>query len=752
MANVVGGTIIWNLDVAMEKFKAGLAEAKGEISTFGKETGEGIKNVSKSLGVAGGALAGIGAATAAAVKVSVSSFAEFDREIKNAVANVRANEYTLEAFRKTALDASAGTVFSATEAANALSFLAGGTISAEEAMDSLADTLQFAMATGLDLQQATLVTSQALSLFKLEAEDVTGVLDILTRSSQISFATTDQMASAFAEAAPIAAQLGIDIIDLTAILGTMGDAGILGTEAGVALKRAFRELISPTKQTVDALAELGLSAEDVKNKISDPIALLKVFEEALEDIQDPVERAAVLSSVFGNISGPAMAGLLQLGTDAIEEQRDMLHTAEGAMQDAADRAKSAVDPFKDLAGEFKRIQFSLAKAVLPALRDLNRIFTPIIRVTSTLIDKNPKLAVGLTIAGIAAGILGAALLTVAGVAALLSAPFALMGVGIAAAVMLAVGWFVFFGMQLKRLWDFTKTVFEWFKTVPDIFKTWRERGASDFSQFSGDFKQLLSTMSSGWEEIKEQSSQAASFIKTEFIDKMVSGYFFLVENTETFASFHKNIILNIVKDWETMKTGAQVAQEFIIDKVIEPLKFGFEGLGSHIQVKFFNPVKEWWQELLLDLDFGKNLIIEHVIEPLKFGFDGWATYLANKFSFVIDAWDKLVSKIKSGVEEIKEQLGNIPFLSGGRMLDLGISRLFGGARAMDGPVSAGKSYLVGKRGPEMFVPSTSGTIVPGGNSLTISNINIGSDVDADGFLRKLEDFFAGKSVASQFGL
>lgn len=51
--------------------------------------------------------------------------------------------------------------------------------------------------------------------------------------------------------------------------------------------------------------------------------------------------------------------------------------------------------------------------------------------------------------------------------------------------------------------------------------------------------------------------------------------------------------------------------------------------------------------------------------------------------------------------------------AGNFLTDL-FGKIFGGGKAMGGPVSAGTPYLVGERGPELFVPRTSGTIVPNG--------------------------------------
>jgi hypothetical protein len=74
-------------------------------------------------------------------------------------------------------------------------------------------------------------------------------------------------------------------------------------------------------------------------------------------------------------------------------------------------------------------------------------------------------------------------------------------------------------------------------------------------------------------------------------------------------------------------------------------------------------------------------------------------------------------------------LGAGPAASGGGGASTGAS---GGMRAVGGPVSAGAPYLVGERGPELFVPSASGQVIPngrmGGGATVNQTINISTGV------------------------
>ena len=62
----------------------------------------------------------------------------------------------------------------------------------------------------------------------------------------------------------------------------------------------------------------------------------------------------------------------------------------------------------------------------------------------------------------------------------------------------------------------------------------------------------------------------------------------------------------------------------------------------------------------------------------------------------------------------------------------GATTTFAGARADGGPVNAGEMYLVGERGPEPFIPSTSGTILPNGFLQALSGAGQGGGAGRTG--------------------
>lgn len=112
-----------------------------------------------------------------------------------------------------------------------------------------------------------------------------------------------------------------------------------------------------------------------------------------------------------------------------------------------------------------------------------------------------------------------------------------------------------------------------------------------------------------------------------------------------------------------------------------------------------------------------------VLSGLITGFSNLASFIAN----VVDRIRDLIALVKSN-----------PLIKGiGSVID----NVFGGGRAAGGPVNAGTTYLVGEKGPELFTPNSSGTIIPngvGGSGTTI-NLTVNGAIDPEGTARTIVD-------------
>lgn len=136
---------------------------------------------------------------------------------------------------------------------------------------------------------------------------------------------------------------------------------------------------------------------------------------------------------------------------------------------------------------------------------------------------------------------------------------------------------------------------------------------------------------------------------------------------------------------------------------------------------------------------------------LKVAFEVLGTAIAGVItgvSRVVDFLGDMITKVKQFIQLVKDN----PVVSGISGL---IDRVFGGFRAMGGPVSSGSSYIVGERGPELFTPSRSGSIVPnhalGGGGGSVINLTVNGAIDPEGTARAIINVLNNSSYRGTLG-
>ena len=172
----------------------------------------------------------------------------------------------------------------------------------------------------------------------------------------------------------------------------------------------------------------------------------------------------------------------------------------------------------------------------------------------------------------------------------------------------------------------------------------------------------------------------------------------------------------------------------IFQPVLEGFKFAFD------QIK--NAVIANKDEFTTLFKFLKDFVAPLLGGVLKLAIEGIGIALGvviNVVGSLISGFEKLFGIVKSVVGAIQSLISlvaNNPVVKG---IGNAISSAFGGFRAEGGSVSAGKSYVVGERGAEMFVPSSNGTIVPNGGMGSTFNITVNGAIDAEGTARTIVD-------------
>lgn len=470
--------------------------------------------LAKALGSTVGRMVALAAAAVSIGKV-VSTLAQFEDGMARLGAITRASEADLAKLRDTAKDLGATTEFSATQAADGLTFLGQAGFTAAESMAAIPAVLDLATASGLGLAQAADTASNIMSGFGIAAGEAALVSDVLAAASSRANTNVAQLGSAMSTVAPIAAAMGIDLNTTAAAIGVMSDAGIQGERAGTALRGVLASLAGPTKQARDALSKYGLTAADVDPQVH---GLANVFE----TLRQRGLSTADAMQIFGR---EAASGALVLIESAkrVGDFADELSEAEGEASRMAETMRGA------LGGSFKTLQSSVEalilamgeagltaaiQAVVGALTGIVRVFTQAVELTAEYRGQIIAAALAMTtyfLPSIVSTIatMGAAVATTAAwIASLITLRGVLIATGIGAFIVLAgslINAFLkliektgSFGNALKLLSDVAVEVFgrieDAFNLVPIAVKS----GASSMKSW---FLDALRSMLQGFQDL-----------------------------------------------------------------------------------------------------------------------------------------------------------------------------------------------------------------------------------------------------------
>ena len=230
--------------------------------TSGLESG-----VSKSKGLIGGigsvvagataAIAGATAAVGAFAASSVSVGMSFDSSMSQVAATMGTTTDQIGELRDFALEMGSKTAFSATQAAEALNYMALAGYDADTSMSMLPNVLNLAAAGNMELATASDMVTDAQSALGLSLEETTELVDMMAKTSSKSNTSVQQLGDAILTIGGTAKTLAGGTTELNTALGILADNGIKGSEGGTKLRNVILSLSSPTDKAAQMLEQLG---------------------------------------------------------------------------------------------------------------------------------------------------------------------------------------------------------------------------------------------------------------------------------------------------------------------------------------------------------------------------------------------------------------------------------------------------------------------------------------------------------------
>ncbi len=317
------------------------------------------------------AVGGIKDAASAVVEIGSA----FESSMSKVSALSGATGDDLAALESKARELGSSTTFSASQAADALGYMALAGWDTQAMLAGVGPVLSLAQAGELDLAAASDLVTDYLSAFNMTAEDTSRMVDVLAYAQANANTTVDGLGQAFKNCAANCNAAGMDVETTSAAIAMMANQGLKGSEAGTALNAVMRDMTQRMEDGSIKIGDATVAVMDAQGNYRDFADILADVEKATDGMGD-AEKAAALQSTFTADSIKGLNLMLNAGSGELSSFRDDLYGCAGAAEDAA--AAMTDNLQGDLAGmgsAFEELALKIYDGVQEPLRDAVQFVT-----------------------------------------------------------------------------------------------------------------------------------------------------------------------------------------------------------------------------------------------------------------------------------------------------------------------------------------------------------------------------------------
>lgn len=424
-ADVMAGRAYVSLYVKQDALSRGLQEARQRLNSLGSEM--------MSIGTR---MASLGTTLAAPFAFATKTFAGFDDQMRlvGAVAGASATE--LQAMTEVAEELGRTTSFTAAQVAALMAELGRGGFNPDQINAMTGAVLALARATGTDAATSAAIVTATINQFGMAAGEAARVADVLTQAANATNSSVESLGESLQYAGPVAKDLGMSLEETVAILGTLGNAGIQGSEAGTALRRLGVIASSEGEKLKEVF---NVSNVDAEGKLKPLVQLLGEIGDATANL-DVADRTAKFNEAFG-LLGITAASVLSQTTAATQQLTENLVGAGGAAKAAAADMDAGIGgAFRMIQSAAEGLQLAIGRTLQGAIAGVIKTATEYLAVATDWVGRNQgvvasfvAMSAAVATVGIALIGLGATLKATAAAAVLLGPAFKAAGLVAAAA-------------------------------------------------------------------------------------------------------------------------------------------------------------------------------------------------------------------------------------------------------------------------------------------------------------------------------
>lgn len=280
---------------------------------------------------------------------TVNTFKDFESTMSQVKAISGATGQDFDDLTAKAKEMGATTKFTATQSAEAFSYMAMAGWKPTQMIDGISGIMNLAAASGEDLGTTSDIVTDALTAFGLTAGDSSHFADVLAQASANANTNVSMLGESFKYVAPVAGAMKYTVEDTSLALGLMANASVKGSMAGTALKTSIANMAAPTDSMAAAMDKYGISITDSEGDMKTLKGVMDNLRSSLGGLSED-EQTAAASTIFGK---EAMAGMLAI-INASEDDYNKLSTA---IYNSKDAAQDMSDTMMDnLAGSMTLMQ------------------------------------------------------------------------------------------------------------------------------------------------------------------------------------------------------------------------------------------------------------------------------------------------------------------------------------------------------------------------------------------------------------
>jgi len=369
-----------------------------------------LETVGGNLMSGGATLSAAGAGLLGGIALPVKTAADFEATMSKVRAITGSTDEQMQRLTDTARQLGRDTVFSASEAGQAMTYLGMAGWKTDQIIAGMPGLLDLAAASGGDLARTADIISDDLTAFGMKAEEAGHMADVFAAASMNANTNTELMGYTFKYVGAVCGAMKYSIEDAALATGMLANAGIKGEMAGTQLRAIIANLASPTNEAAKALEKLEVKITDENEQMKPLRQVMNELRQAMSGLSEE-QKAQVAQSIAGK---EAMTGLLTIVNTS---QTDMdklaaaIDNADGAAHSFAETSKNNLwGRLKELKSAAEEMAIELGNSLLPAFSGITEFVRGATNAISGFIKEHPKLAGGIMATAAALG----ALLTIGG--------------------------------------------------------------------------------------------------------------------------------------------------------------------------------------------------------------------------------------------------------------------------------------------------------------------------------------------------